>query len=311
MLKTSFDTEIVTLEELKKCILETPMKPKPICHSLWFIYGWKDFVSEYLTDVPLENHTFYNSFKISRENGCAKLRAKKLPQDVDLVPRAGIRLLVEGHPYGPVGVADFRIDKLNFDQVMKGIRIYTTNLPLSERMRIESSWDRLRETLDNLPRKSLNYGPMLIGNLPSQRPVNVAVPPSLSKSTDTPPIRGELYPEEPVEGEIGEEACVDLDVCVYTKEIESRPWVGRIVKILQDKKFLLQWYKRKSIRSSVFCAMVNKDGSPNITELDNQMVMFWNVSEPQSRKSDCFSISPHLLKTIMQEYKEMDENYSE
>jgi len=311
MLKTSFATEIVTLKDLKKCILETNMKPKPVCHSLWYIYGWKAFVTDYLTDVPLENHCFYNSFKVSKENGFAKLRAKKLPQDINLVPRAGIRLMIEGHPYGPVGIADFRIDKLNFDQVMKGIKLYSKNLPLLDRMRIESSWDNLRETLENLPWKSLQFDQMLLENLPTQRVECLSIPMSLTVTDSTPPLRGELFPEDPVEGQLEDEVCLGMDVCVYTREKQTRPWLGRIVKVLQNKKSLLQWYTRKSIRSSIFYALLNKDGSPSITELENQMVMFWNVSKPRSRNLNSFSISPHWLKTIMQEYEEMDKNCSD
>ena len=85
------------------------MIPKAICRSMLFTYGWKDFITDHLSDIPLENHSKYNSFIITSENGLAKLRLKKLPQDSVLVPRAGIKLLKTGHPYDPVGVSDFRI----------------------------------------------------------------------------------------------------------------------------------------------------------------------------------------------------------
>lgn len=307
ILKDAFESEIVTLEELKKHVLDSPMKPKAICESLWFIFGWKSFISEHLSDTPLENHSKYNSFIITSENGYAKLRVKKLPQDSEIVPRAGIRLLKKGHPYGPVKAADLRLERLNFDQVLKGIRIYTENLPLLEKMRIETSWDKLRDRLEELPKSTL-YEYMVLSDLPTQRIEQVTIPSYLNVTDNTPPIRGELYPELCVEGRVEEDASVDMDVVVYTKDKRSRPWVGRIVKLLENKKFLLHWYGRKSVRSTIFSALSNNDGSPYIAELENEMVMFWTVSEPQSRKSDSFSISPAWMETIMREYETVDSN---
>ena len=78
-------------------ITSSPMIPKAICRSLLYIFSWKSYISDELSDPPLVNHSKYNSFLVSMEGGNAKLRAKKLPQDRELVPRAGIRLLKEGH----------------------------------------------------------------------------------------------------------------------------------------------------------------------------------------------------------------------
>ena len=43
-------------------------------------------------------------------------RAKKMPQDKELVPRSGIRLLKENIEFEPVGCAEYRIERLNFDE---------------------------------------------------------------------------------------------------------------------------------------------------------------------------------------------------
>ena len=117
-------SEITTIEDLKNKILSAPMIPKPICRTLWYTFGWKSYISDHLASPALENHSKFNSFLISREDGEAKLRAKKLPQDSQLVPRAGIRLLKEGHDLEAVGASEFRIEKINFDKIMKGIKIY-------------------------------------------------------------------------------------------------------------------------------------------------------------------------------------------
>ena len=96
-----------------------------------------------------------------------------------------------------------------------------------------------------------------------------------------------------------------MDVGIYTDDKRWRPWLGRIVQIL-EKRIMIQWYSRKTVRSTVFTAMKNPDGSPSLAELDNDTVMFWMVSEPQSRKPESFSISHYWLETIKLEYEEID-----
>ena len=72
-------------------------------------------------------------------------RAKKMPQDKELVPRSGIRLLKENIEFEPVGCAEYRIERLNFDEIMKGVNTYLKKIPASERREILISWDKLRE----------------------------------------------------------------------------------------------------------------------------------------------------------------------
>ena len=282
------------------------MVPKAICRSLLYTFGWKSFIEEHLSDPALENHSRYNSFTISSEDGKAKLRAKKLPQDVQLVPRAGIRLLKEGHPFGPIGIAEFRIEKVKFDQILKGLRIFMANLSLEVKMSIETSWSRLRKTLECLPNRAAELEKMSLESLPKQYEVVPTVPDHLIAANDIPPLRGDLYPEEIEDGHLEDEVTINMDVCVFTTDQRWRPWLGRIVKILANRRFVLQWYARKSTRSLVFKAMTLPDGSPSLAELENETVMFWMCSEPQSRTADSFSLSPYWLETIMLEYSEMD-----
>ena len=283
------------------------MIPKPICRSLWYIFGWKTYIEKHLTDQPLEMHSKYNSFIISVENGDVKLRVKKLPQDEIKVPRAGIRLLKEGHQCGPIGIADFRVERLNFDQIMRGLHIFLSGLPLDRTMKIQTSWDALRKKLCDLPSKVDSFPSMKLTNLPKFEEDTPVVPEALVQTNDIPEIRGELYPENPVLNmQLEDEVQVGMDICVYTKEEKSRPWLGRVVKLLGEKKFIIHWYTRKTSKSTLFKALNNSDGSPSLTELDNDTVMFWMVSEPQSRKENSFSVSSYWLQTIMLEYKEMD-----
>jgi hypothetical protein len=306
ILTNEFASEITTIEDLKEKITKAPMIPKAICRSLLYIFSWKCFIINQLSDPPLENHSKYNSFLILMEDGKAKLRAKKLPQDTQLVPRAGIRLLKEGHGYGPVGPAEFRIEKLNFDKIMRGLNIYLSKLPMEGRMRIQTSWDNLRATLEGLPKRSVNMEKMDLTEFPRLTEEVPSLPEHLCVVDETPQLTGDLFPEEINFGHLEDEVALGMDVCIYTEDKRWRPWLGRIVKILENKQFVLQWYCRKSVRSSVFTALQNKDGSPSLAELDNDTVMFWMISEPQSRTVNTFSLSPYCLKTIEREYEEMD-----
>ena len=300
-------SEITTIEDLKNKILSAPMIPKPICRTLWYTFGWKSYISDHLTSPALENHSKFNSFLISREDGEAKLRAKKLPQDSQLVPRAGIRLLKEGHDLEAVGASEFRIEKINFDKIMKGIKIYLSQMPLETQMRVQTSWDNLRETLEGLPKKSPNLEKMRLADLPRLTEEEAPpVPGHLIVNNEAPQLIGDHFPEEVDHGHLEDEIAPGIDVCIYTDERRSRPWVGRIVKILENKEFVLQWYSRKSGRGSVFTALTKDDGSPSLVTLANETVMFWMMAEPQSRSEHSFSLSPYWLETIRREYEEID-----
>ena len=299
--------EMITVDDLKQIIVDSPIVPKPICRTLWYIFGWHNYIQDQLADPQLQNHSRYNSFLISLEEGQAKLRGKKLPQHTLLVPRAGIRLLREGHGNGPVNPADFRVDKIKWDEIYKGLNIFWSKLNLEKKMSSQAIWDRLREKLEALPRKSGNLEKMVLTDFPEQTTDVPTVPNLLRVVEETPPLTGDLYPEEICDGHIEDEAAVDMDVCIYTQEKAGRPWVGRILEVLENKRFKLQWFVRKTCRSKVFTALTNSDGSPCIAELEFGMVMFWMMSEPQSRTANSFALSPYWLETIDREYAVIDD----
>ena len=218
-------------------------------------------------------------------------------------------MLKKGHPNEPVGPAEFRIEKLQFDRVFRGLGVFLSKLAsLEKRMKIQNSWDSLRCKLEGLPRRSENLERMKITCFPKQKEVDVVLPTHLQSSEEPNELRGELYPEDAVvDKDIETEASVGMDLCVYSEEIRGRPWVGRIVQILPHKRFKLQWFGRKTSRSRVFRALTNPaDGSPWISELEYETVMFWMLSEPSSRTENSFSVSTLWLETINREYLEHD-----
>ena len=109
--------EISTLDDLKNVILNSPIEPKPVVRSQMFTWDWKANVEGHLN--PLENHSFFNSFSFKKEEGVVCLRYKKYPHSPEYGPEKGIQLMKSRVDSSPVPVADFRIDKLELDKVIR------------------------------------------------------------------------------------------------------------------------------------------------------------------------------------------------
>jgi hypothetical protein len=305
-----FKANITTIEILKEKITSAPITPKPICKSLDFIYDWKLFVGDKLTNPPLKFHSKYNSFLLTvdmcQEKRSVKLFAKKLPQDSELVPRPGIRVIQDGVDFDQVvGPADYRVEKLEFDKIMQGVHMFVSKIPLQERRTILSSWDRLRDNLESLPRRSESFPKMRLVDLPKQQQESLQVPDYLVEHEDEGnELTGDKFPEVITEGDFDSDICIGMDVCTYTEDKQGRPWVGRIMQLLENGKFILQWYVRKTIKSKTFHALTNEDGGPSVTELDNETVICWQMSENRTKNS--FDLSNFWLQHLVEEYKTLD-----
>ena len=110
-----------TVEELFEIIVNSPISPKPSCDSLSFIWNWRDHIESSLTQRKLKNHSFYNAFKICREDSHVKLKVKRLPQDLEWLPPTGIRLLKPNSGNEPVGCADFWVEDLMLSRILANL----------------------------------------------------------------------------------------------------------------------------------------------------------------------------------------------
>ena len=100
------------------------------------------------------------------------------------------------------------------------------------------------------------------------------------------------------------EIAVGLDVCVYTLEKGGRPWVGRVVEVLTDQRFIIHWFSRRTTRSKKFEAMYNDNGTRSVSEMENSSVMVWQMSENRTETS--FTLSSYWLEDIRREYELLD-----
>ena len=307
------ERDVKCIDDLIDIMKNAPFNPKASCFNLFYVFDWKKYIQDKVARTPLENHSFYHSFKIVCENGQAKFRGKLYPQDDEYIPETGIQLLKEGIEFDAVGPTDFRIEKLELDKVFRCLHYFLSTLPTTERIRVSSSWEALRKTLDSLPTRKDNLMKMKISEFPEQSADTAPGMPEhigqfLPDLEDVPHLRGELF-HEVSEGDFNREAAVGADVVVYTREKENRPWVGRVVKVLPKNKFTLQWYKRRSSRANTFHAMVSKDGSPVLSTQDTAVVMYWHISEPHTRTENSFRLSTCWLEKIYQDYSNHDEAY--
>ena len=304
VLANELKDQILTIEDLKEKITAAPLEPKPICHSLMFIFDWKDFIEDKLSTPPLQYTSKYNSFSFVIEGGEVKFRGKRLPQDTESSPRSGIRIIKKDVVFEAVGSADFRLQNLNFDEIAKGLNLIMPQLDLNEQRRVKLSWDRLRDSLESLPRRRNNFRKMKIYELPKQKLEVLQVPEHLVEQESVNELTGDKYPETIEDGDLDKDIAEDMDVVVYTDDTHDRPWVGRVVQLLGDNRFLLQWFTRKTCRSKTFYSSFNTDGSRSISEQENDSVMFWCMSEKRTENS--FNLSQFWLEAIKREYEKLD-----
>ena len=148
---------------------------------------------------------------------------------------------------------------------------------------------------------------MRLSDLPQQVSVDPpTIPDHLNAVEDHQELSGVTYPEDIQEGQVDEDVSVGMDVVVYTDEQKGRPWTGRIVKLKESGNLLIHWYTRKTVRSKMFSALTNTDGSPSLSEIERGSVMFWMMSE--NRREDSFTLSSYWLETIRLEYECLDRN---
>ena len=306
------ESEMKCIDDLMSTMEESPITPPPVCKNLFYVSDWKSFIKPNLTKIPLEYHSFYHSFKLTKEGGITRFRGKLYPQDSEYAPLTGIQLIKDEVEFSPVGPTEFMLERLELPKVFRSLQGYLSTLPLQERMRISSSWDALRKTLESLPARSNNLLKMRISDLPRQLPEKEAeLPEHVAQFVVehvVPDLRGDILPEVIAEGDFNTEIVEGADIVVYTRSKSNRPWVGRVERIHPAGKFSVHWYQRRS-RGNTWYAVVRSDGSPVLSEQNNEVVMYWHISESGTRTDDSFQLSHYWLEKIKQEYAEHDAAY--
>ena len=297
-------SEIKTLEDLVDLIENSPINPKPDVESLRWTWDWKQFITGHLSEKKLENHSFFNAFRIVQEDGTTRLRVKRLPQETLWGPPTGVNLLKKNITYDPVQASEFRVASLNLDKVVHDLQRYFQKMPTHVRVTVSNSWNKLKETLEALPRMRNNLPPMKLLDLPKLPGHVTPVLPDhyefvAEKPYDLPELVGQVCEVDLFDEHIQE----GVDVVVYTKSKVGRPWVGRVQEILPGQKFVIHWYDRQG-KSLKFHQMMKSKKEPYLSKLPNSSVMFWSVFVNRTETS--FQLTPYWLTKIAKEYEKYD-----
>ena len=183
---------------------------------------------ELMTKKELAQHSNYHAFCIVREDDKVVLRAKQFLFSKTWIPECGIKLLKDMPERDlPISnVAEFRIDHLNLNKVTMDLQRYYKTMELGKRMRVQSSFDRLRKKLESLPALKSTFEKLNISDLVQQRYAEVSLPEHLEHLQDDvediPELQGERFSEEFEAAEFSSEFVSGLIVCVYTNVKKNR-----------------------------------------------------------------------------------------
>ena len=196
------------------------------------------------------------------------------------------------------------MEDLSLDKIVANLEKYFRRMPYHTRVAVTNSWMKVKEGLEKLPRMKDNLPKLKLTDLPKLSDIPDEVLPDEYSFIDDcnevgPEIEGDFYQEGLFDSNIRE----GLDVVIYTRSPQERPWVGRVLNILLDKKFSIHWFERHG-KSGKFHAMENPDGTPYASELENSSVMMWDIATQSMDKS--FHVTPYRLGQIVKEYKKYD-----
>ena len=143
-------------------------------------------------------------------------------------------------------------------------------------MNVQGSWDNLREKLEKLPIQAKSFKKMEIhdlspldSNIPTSLPQYFA---HLSQDEDIPDHEGEKFPDVLEEADFQEDNREGVDVLIYTRTKIGRPWLGRVLRKIDNTQFTIQWYDRRKGDENTFFALENPDGTPYTSDLDTGLV---------------------------------------
>ena len=176
------------------------------------------------------------------------------------------------------------------------------------RMKVSTSWDALRETLEKLPAKRMNLETMKITDLPKQTEHEQPTVPEEFQHVyekEIPDLKGEIFPQSLDEGKFEDEIMEGLDVCCYTRSKAKRPWLGRVKEVLPGGKFVINWYARRKGNINKFHAMIVV-GKQYLSVQENACVILWGFSD--QRLEESFVVSNFWLAKIKSDYDIYDKN---
>ena len=215
----------------------------------------------------------------------------------------------ENQDFPLVPVSPFRVEKLCLEKVFADlVTKYFPTLELNNRREVEVSWERTKSLIENLPRRMANLPKMNLHRLPKQEEATTPTLPSYLEpclEREDRELEGQRGVLDASDGDFFNEISAQMDVVIYSETKVNRPWVGRVQELLSEtREFRIRWYERKHKKSLLFQPSVNKDGSPYLSIVSVDTVMFWEFTEKLS--DDTFKVSREWLDKISDGYESHD-----
>ena len=144
-----------------------------------------------------------------------------------------------GIDFSHIHEADFRIENLNLPLVFH--HLYTKYFPQleeDERKLVISSWEKLRTDLESSSNRQFPH--MSILDFPKQaKRLEVTVPGYIQEhfKDEVRELKGAKHISEPQASASVFKLDIKegLDVLIYTKSKSSRPWLGKVCRVMQSK----------------------------------------------------------------------------
>lgn len=290
--------EIRTIEDLHWLISSSNILPKATVEPLEYIFDWKSFIATQMS-TQLQNHSFPKSFRFVRENNLTKMFYKALPQDELWLPKSGMKLLESNPRFRPVGAAPFRVSSLGLGGIEADLRKYLRMIPVDQVVKVQNSWESLRDRLESMERNIKVLPKMDLDELrqADRREVEDIFEFKDDEMEDR-EVKGDIYPENDGTVMVGD------DVAVYTAEMQDRPWVGRVLEV-EEKTINVHWFRKRSQRSYTYEADYGSNGSALIDQVDRSTILFIGISS--TVKEHSFTITPRWANKIIAEYEEIDD----
>ena len=94
-------------------------------------------------------------------------------------------------------------------------------------------------------------------------------------------------------------------MAVFTREFETRPWLGRVIERVDRNLFKVHWFEKQGVGNYV--PTFGEDSKPYCSVLENESVISWGFSEMTSDEK--MSVNRVMMEQKMSVYRAHDRSY--
>ena len=269
----------------------------------------------------ISGHTQFFQFRITREkkhddSEITKMFVKKSSLDERWDLLSGVKLLKSSPDLNKLSVSAFREDS-SYQEILKSVSVkYFPTLvgkySKEEETEIKKNWEQRIDFL--MKCKPANFQPFDLTIFKSQAPRkdNETVIDNIQRCSSSRQVAltATFYPNE-ISSFSVEDLKQDVSVVFYTTVKRSRPWIGLYMGLTNDEQgsswVEVQWLTREKKK---FLLDLNEDGSPYLSKLPLESIMFTDVLQnmsPAGERSGPYEIDPETVTEIKLAYAERDE----